>query len=155
LLRWIAEGLQTDEINERGATFDPPICVSRAHVDYYRRTRKIEIEEIKATDEHKALNEGLALKSIRVAKLKKLAALCGADIFGDSLWVDRVKMIGSGNAQRVVNYEEFNKAECDVYRGLLDDIARELGGRVRKQEVDVTSGGEPIRVIGGVNLDEL
>jgi len=28
-------------------------------------------------------------------------------------------------------------------------------GYVQKQEVDVTSAGEPIRIIGGVNLDEL
>jgi hypothetical protein len=45
------------------------------------------------------------------------------------LWTDQVKMIGSGPFAKEVDYEEFNTAEVTQYRGVLDDIAKELGHR--------------------------
>lgn len=129
LLTWISEGLQTDEINLRAAVFDPPFEVSRQQVDWYRSTRAKSIAAMSAVAEHDALTTGLALKSERVRKLQQLATLMEADIFGGFLWTDQVKMIGSGPFSKEVDYEEFNTAEVQQYRGTLDDIAKEVGDR--------------------------
>lgn len=129
LLKWISEGLQSDEINDRAAVFDVPFEVSRQQVDGYRDRRAIEIAAIRRAGEYDALTEGLATKAARVQKLQQLAALMEQDIFGGFLWTDQVKMIGSGPFAKEVEYEEFNTAEVTQYRGVLDDIAKEVGDR--------------------------
>ena len=129
LLGWISEGLQTDEINARAATEEPPFSVSRQLVDWHRKHRAIDIKAIIAAGEHDALTTGLALKDVRVRKLQQLAALMEGDIFGGLLWTDQVKMIGSGPFSKEVEYEEFNTAEVQQYRATLDDIAKEMGHR--------------------------
>ena len=144
VIRWIAEGLQSDEINERGADFIPPFSVSRQQAGYYRKTRAADIKALIAAGEQDALTEGLAKKAERVKKLKQLASLLERDLFGGSLWLDQVKGVGSGDAAMIVDYEEFNKAEVDAYRGILDDIAKETGGRVQKQEVSGPDGEAPV-----------
>jgi len=142
VLKWIAEGLQSDEINARAAQFDPAFTVSRQQVDYFRKTRKLDLEAIRAISEKTALVEGYAVKEHRVYKLSLLAAMMEKDLFGGFLWTDQVKGVGSGDIAEIVEYEEFNKAEVDSYRGTLDDIAKEIRGRVQKQ--DITSGGDKI-----------
>ena len=134
MIKWIAAGLQSDEINGRAAEFIPPFSVFRQQVDYYRSTRDADIKAMVAAGEQEALSEGLALKAERVKKLKQVAALMERDLFGGFLWLDQVKGVGSGDIAKIVDYEEFNKAEVDAYRGILDDIAKELGHRVNKQE---------------------
>lgn len=142
VLKWIAEGLQTDEINERADSFSPPFSVSRQQVDYYRDTREQDIKAIRAISEKSALVEGYALKEHRVYKLSILASLMEKDIFGGFLWVDDVKGVGAGDVAEVVDFEQFNSAEVIQYRGVLDDIAKEVGGRSQKidlQKLDLTS----------------
>ena len=134
LLEWIAEGLRSDEINERASQHEP-FCVSRAQVDYYRRTRRVAIETIKKSGEHEALTTGLAKKAARVEKLKQLAALLEEDLFGDLLWLPQVKGVGSGSAAQIVDYVEFNRGEIEAYRGVLDDIAKEVGHRTSKMDM--------------------
>lgn len=134
VLKWIVEGLRSDEINERAASFVPPFSVSRGQVDYYRRTRKADIAALVQAGEQEALSEGLALVGERVRKLKQLAALLARDLFGGFIWTDQVKSIGSGPLSEKVEYEEFNSAEVIQYRGILDDIAKETGGRAQKTE---------------------
>lgn len=129
LLTWIAEGLQSDEINQRAAVFDLPFNVSRQQVDGYRDRRQIEITAIQQAGEHTALTTGLALKSERVWKLQQLALLMEKDLFGGFLWTEQTKMIGSGPFSKEIDYEEFNSAEVQQYRGTLDDIAKEMGHR--------------------------
>jgi len=154
VLTWIVEGVQSDEINVRAASFDPPFSVSRQQVDYYRKARKIDIDAIKSIDEKNALVSGYALKEHRVFKLSILAALMEKDLFGGFIWTDQVKGVGSGDIAEIVDYEEFNAAEITQYRGVLDDIAKETGGRVQKQ--DVTSGGEPLKIIRiGIDTDKV
>ena len=135
VIRWIAEGLQSDEINDLAAEFVPPFSVSRAQVRYYRKTRDADIKAIVAAGEQDALTEGLARRGERVKRLKQLAALMERDLFGGFLWLDQVKGVGSGDIAQIVDYEEFNKSEVDAYRGILDDIAKETGGRVQRQEI--------------------
>lgn len=138
LLSWIAEGLQSDEINERAVVFDPPFAVSRPQIAYYRKTRQADIEAITRAAELDALTQGLALKEVRVSKLQQLAALMERDLLGGFLWTDQVKSIGSGESQQVVEFEAFNGAEVAAYRGVLDDIAKEVGGRAEKHDTTLT-----------------
>lgn len=146
VIAWLAAGYRSDEINKRAADYDPPFEVSRRQVAYYRRTRDIDIKKIEAADEHKALNTGLALVSERVKKLKKLAQLLEDDIFGELLWTDNVKGIGSGPNSMIVDYEEFNAAEVAAYRGVLDDIASELGHR-QTDTLQVNVDNRQIKVV--------
>jgi hypothetical protein len=135
-LTWIAEGAQTDEINARAAEFDPPFRVDRQQVDYYRKTRRVDLDAIRQVSEKNALIEGYALKEHRVYKLSLLAALMERDLFGGFLWTEQVKGVGSGDIAEIVDYEEFNAGEVVQYRGVLDDIAKETGGRVQKTDVN-------------------
>lgn len=145
LLEWISEGLQSDEINARAAVFDPPFDVSRQQVDWYRSTREKNIAALTAVGEYDALTAGLAIRSERVRKLQQLAALMEKDLFGGFLWTDQVKSLGSGEFMEIVDYEEFNTAEVQQYRGVLDDIAKEMGER--KAGVELTGkNGNPIDV---------
>ncbi|HMN12574.1 MAG TPA: hypothetical protein PKD55_09650 [Bellilinea sp.] len=132
MLEWVAAGLQTDEINARAAEFKPPFSVSNQQVNYYRKSRAIDLEAIKSIDETNALVTGYALKEVRVAKLATLAALLEKDLLGGFLWTENAKTIGAGVLAEVYEYEEFNKGEVDAYRGILDDIAKEMGDRKEK-----------------------
>lgn len=149
LIEWIAAGLRSNEINDRAGEFDPPFAVSRRTVTHYRSTRKIDIDRIIAEGEDDALTAGLALRSERVKKLKALALRLERDLFGDPgqdyIWTNQVKGVGSGLAAEVVEYEEFNSAEIAQYRAILDDIAREVGDRVQRQEHSGLDG-DPIVV---------
>lgn len=140
VLEWVAAGLQTDEINKRAAEFEQPFDVSRQQVDYYRKTRDADIKAIRSVSETKALVEGFALKEHRVYKLSILASLLEKDLFCGFIWTDQVKGVGSGDIAEIVDYEEFNASEIIQYRGLLDDIAKEMGGRVQKSEVSGADG---------------
>ena len=141
MLAWIAEGLRSDEINARAATITEPFSIDRRQVDYYRRTRKADLEAISKIGETTALIEGFALKEHRVYKLSILAALMEKDIMGGFLWTDQVKGVGSGDIAEIVDYEEFNAAEVIQYRGVLDDIAKETGGRAIRNEHTGAEGG--------------
>lgn len=132
LLEWVAAGLETGEINLKAGELNPPFSVSRAQVDYYRKTRKVDLQEMLKDEQFDALTSGLAQKAERVKRLQLLAALMEEDLFGGVLWNEDVKMIGSGEYQERVEFERFNSAEVDQYRGVLDDIAKEMGDRKDK-----------------------
>jgi hypothetical protein len=146
LLAWIAEGLTSDEVNNRASLLDDPFEVSRQQVDHYRKTRKVQISEILQQSEHEALNAGLAKKSDRVSLLKRLAAHLTEDLFERKLfWTDMVKGIGSKEDFERIEYEEFNAAEVAQLRGVLDDIAKEVGDR--KAGMDLNHDGEVTIVV--------
>ena len=140
LLQWVAEGLLSDEINKRAIEFADPFQVSPRVVCFYRKTRQVDIARLLAEGEHEALTTGLAKKSERVRKLKVLALRLEEDLFGDGkddlIWTDQVKGVGSGDIAMIVDYEEFNTAELVQYRGILDDIAKEIGDRTQKADID-------------------
>lgn len=142
LAEWIAEGLTSDEINSRAVEFDPKFEVSRQQVDYYRNKYSVKIDKLREEAEFEALNEGLAKTSERVALLKRLANKMIEDLFDDDLlWTDEVKGIGSGDIAQIVNYEEFNASEVRELRAVLDDIAKEVGGRVQKIDQKTEQSG--------------
>lgn len=131
LLSWIAEGLETDEINQRAAKYKPKFKVTRQQVDHYRKTRRQNIQEIKQTGELTALQSGLAKVEARVQLLQDLADLLRTDIFeGQKLWLDQQKSVGMST----FSYQEFNASEVAQLRAVLDDIAQELGERGKTLE---------------------
>lgn len=94
-----------------------------------------------------ALETGLALDHERVVALKRLAARLLAELEDDGrLWVQDAKWIGSGAFGERVDIERFNAAEVAELRGLLDDIAREKGERVKRHEHSGRDGA-PIPVL--------
>lgn len=129
VIAWIAEGLETGEINERAAKFKPAFEVTPALVDYYRKTREADLKTLQMSSTFDALSSGLAIKNERVRRLQQLADLMWKDITGGFLWLDQVKALGSGEYMETYDYEEFNTAEVKEFRGVLDDIAKELGQR--------------------------
>lgn len=54
-----------------------------------------------------------------------------------NLWVADVKSIGSGEFAERVDIERFNSALVEQYRKVLEDIAKETGGRVQKQDIRI------------------
>lgn len=104
----------------------------------------------KTAESEAILNFGLAHSHERVRKLYRLAALLEAQIYerglyGDlhNLWVPDVKSIGSGEFAERVDIERFNSALLEQYRKVLEDIAKETGGRVIR--TDVTSDNKPLK----------
>ena len=136
LLEWISEGLQTDEINLRAAALKKnPFNVSRQQVDFYRKTRRVDILAIKQVDENNALTTGLSIAEERVKRLQALAELMWKDLTGGFLWLDDVKGVGSGINSEIVDFEKFNSGELAEFRATLEDIAKETGGRAVKQDI--------------------
>ncbi len=92
------------------------------------------MEQVSGEIESDALKSGLALKANRIAALQDLAELLAADILGDNLWTSDVKSAGGV----MVDIERFNSAEVEQFRGVLDDIAKEMGDR----KTNVQHGGD-------------
>ena len=113
----------------------------------------VDIEELRSKAEFEALNTGLAKTSDRVKLLKRIAEKLEKDLFEDDLfWTDEVKGVGSGPIAQIVDYEEFNSAEVAQLRGVLDDIAKETGGRVQKIDQKTEHSGE-VAVIDNDRFD--
>lgn len=142
VIQCVGEGLETGEINKLAAKFKPPFKVTRQQVDYYRKTREVQLTKIKDASETSALKTGLSLKENRVKILHDLADLLCKDLFENNMmWLDQAKGIGSGPTWEKYEYQEFNAAEIAQLRAVLDDIAAEVGERVKKQEITGKDGG--------------
>lgn len=112
--------------------------------------------------------DGLALDFERVRKLKRLADFLEKQIYelieerasalvmNDAgelerqavtderygrVWLKDVKGIGQGENFERVEIVRFNQAILSEFRAVLDDIAKETGGRVQKQEHSGPGGG--------------
>ena len=102
--------------------------------------QKLEDEKNQRRDE--IMESGLALAHERVVKLKWLGAFLedqileqGEDGNYHNVWLPDVKQIGSGKFAERVDIERFNAALISEYRSMLDDLAKETGGRIHKQEL--------------------
>jgi len=105
-----------------------------------------------------AMKHGLALDYERVNSLKELAVFLEEQIYEQGIggryhnvWLPDVKAVDG------VKYdiERFNTGILQQYRGTLDDLAKETGGRVNKTELSGADGGAVQFVqIGGINVDE-
>jgi hypothetical protein len=124
-------------------------------------------EARKNAEREAVMGYGLALDYERVNKLFRLADFLEGQIYEKgapdpvtgyepyhNVWVPDVKSIGGGEFAERVDIERFNSALLAEYRATLDDIAKEVGGRVKK--ADVTSGGKAIPIIvTKMDIDEL
>ena len=145
-MSWIGEGLETDEINVRAAKWNPHFKVTRTQVDHYRKTRKVDLEGIRENGEFDALTTGLSQREKRVERLQKLADLLIKDLFeNDLLWTNEVKGIGGADNFERIDYKLFNTAEVAQLRGVLEDIAHEMGDR--RPGVDLKVNDITIKVI--------
>lgn len=110
-------------------------------------------ERRKTKAHRRAMQTGLALDYRRVEKLRDLAGFLWEQIFErgasgkyHNVWVPDVKSVGSGDSVEIVDIERFNSAIIREFRETLDDIAKETGGRVKKQEISGPDD-EPIRIV--------
>ncbi|GIK36555.1 MAG: hypothetical protein BroJett011_03880 [Chloroflexota bacterium] len=105
-----------------------------------------EIERQKNDYVQQVMKSGLALAHERVNQLKRLtesllAELCEINEAGqvtsfkrDALWLKDAKQIGRGEDAERFDLVHFNSPGLDQLRGLLDDLARETGGRRQKRD---------------------
>jgi hypothetical protein len=146
LLKLVGEGLKTREINRRAAKHKPPFQVSRAQVDYYRKTREVTLQTITDESESSALREGYALKTERVESLKIIAQKLFADLTragGAGLWLPKKKALGTGELMQIVEHLDFNAGELGAFLRVLDEIAKETLDRTyQRREVPVGDDDE-------------
>jgi hypothetical protein len=118
---------------------------------WQQRLQDIADREVKEAEEREAahireiLESGYALPHERVALLKRLIEPLVADLSGDRRWLKDFKWIGGGESGEKVEIERFNAAEFDQLRGLLDDIAKEKGERIKRTEL-TGKDGQPLEV---------
>jgi hypothetical protein len=122
LLTWLAADYDSRLITLWFKERDWPE-LSRDTLSYYRTKHGIDIEKMRAERKESALNTGLALKEERVKRLTEHA---------DTL--EAIKWIPDPKTGKLHNEK--------AWRETVADIAAETGGR--KQNIDVTSGGEKI-----------
>lgn len=125
---------------ERAAEYDLAMCeVSQAGI------------------EKEALT-GVARPANRIQRLKKIFEDLSHMIYEENedfeinhpgrrpfLWLKEVKIIGSGVAAREITTYRYNTAIVGDFRGLLDDLSKETGGR--RAQLDVTSAGQGITLV--------
>lgn len=119
-----------------------------------------ELERQKNENRREVMESGLALDFERVSELKHLGIFLieqiyeqGKDGVYHNVWLPDVKQIGSGDQAERVDIERFNAAIISELRGVLDDLAKETGGRIAKQEITGAGGGDiVIKVSGGDDI---
>lgn len=101
-------------------------------------------EARKNAERESILGYGLALTYERVRKLVRLAEFLEGQIYeqGESglfhnVWLPDTKSIGFGKTAKEIEIERFNSPIFEQYRKVMEDIAKETGGRVQKQETTV------------------
>lgn len=111
-----------------------------------------QLEADKNTRRKEIMESGLALDYERTWELKELAAFLKGQLYekGDegvyhNVWMPDVKQIGSGDFAERVDLERFNGAIFEQYRGTLDDLAKETGGRKQRSELTGANSG-PIEI---------
>jgi hypothetical protein len=102
--------------------------------------------EAVAKRRREVMEQGLANDFERVIELKRLAKLLKRQIYEEdelhphiypNLWLEDVKQIGAGPSAEKVSIYRYNSPLVDDFRGVLDDLAKETGGRKLRQEVDL------------------
>ncbi len=106
-------------------------------------------DERKTEERNRVMGKGLALDYERVKRLMRLADFIEGQLYQQSekgdyhnVWLPDVKQIGSGPEAERVDIERFNAAIISEYRSALDDLAKETGGRIKKQEIAGKDGGD-------------
>lgn len=94
-----------------------------------------EAEQQKNEYTRQVMQSGLALAHERVNRLKTMAELLELEILKRddgryfNIWLPDVKQIGAGEFAERVDIVRFNASIFEQWRGMLDDLAKETGGR--------------------------
>lgn len=97
-----------------------------------------EVTAAEAARVREIMGSGFAVPHERVTVLKEIADALLTDLRDpEKRWLRDVKGIGMGENWTEVNVLRFNSAELEQLRGLLDDIAKETGGRPKTIRLDV------------------
>ena len=100
-----------------------------------------DLEGIKNSTAQEVLSTGLSLSHERIVKLKVLAEKLEEEIHEEeNLWLEDWKILGRGREAKIVKVFRFNSQLVDQYRRTMEDIAKETGGRVSKQELTGADG---------------
>lgn len=107
-----------------------------------------QLEAAKNARRAEIMASGLALDYERVIELKDLTAFLKTQLYEQgeagayhNVWLPDVKQIGSGDSAERVDIVRFNGAIFEQYRGALDDLAKETGGRKQRSELTGANGG--------------
>jgi hypothetical protein len=112
------------------------------HLQEEQEQRAAVLREIEAAEIERILTSDYARKEKRVAGLAKMAHVL------ENSFIDP--------DTQEINYKFLNPDKVREYRGCLDDIAKELGHRVKESRVTGKDGG-PIEIItswGGGQLED-
>lgn len=114
-----------------------------------------EASDAEAAYRRSIMEAGFGLAHERVRALKTLAESLLAELTADGdanrRWIKEPKGIGGGDNFKEIEVERFNSQEVEQLRGLLDDIAKETGGRVTKAETTLKGDSRsPIRIINPI-----
>lgn len=96
-------------------------------------------EEAIAEERKRVLRSEYALMHKRVELLnRKVKQLVDITDDEETIWLDDVKSVGSGPGAERVDLKTFNADAFKELREYLDDIAAEMGERIKKKELSVT-----------------
>ena len=117
---WVAAGHSNREIIRLAAEYDPPFAVKGANISKnFRKPVAEKVREIREEKSDDAIRSGLATKEERIRMLEKTAQYL----------FERIDKIPLMQLQTVPSY-------ANAMRGCLDDIAKELGQRNTKVDVN-------------------
>ena len=111
------------------------------------------VEQAERDRVREVLETGFGVAHERVRVLKELGEILIGEL-RDPLrrWVREPKWLGSRENGEMVEIERFNAAEVEQFRGILDDIAKEIGGRKFKAELTGKDGGA-IETAGEIRIE--
>ena len=117
---WVAAGKSNREIIRLAAEHEPPFKVNGANISKtFRKPVREKVEKIREKKEEDVLRSGLAVKEERIRMLEETAQYLFSEI----------RKIPAARANLVPGY-------VNGMRGCLDDIAKELGQRSNKIDVN-------------------
>lgn len=128
-------------------------------IDYYAKKYAEKIAIAQAEYDARFIDRGLRSRHKRIEKLEALADNLEYEMsdragelrgVSSGLWTRDVKSVGNNP----VELEVFASGIVSQYRATLDDIAKELGHRVSKNEISGPNG-EPLKAYINVDTDKV
>jgi hypothetical protein len=115
----------------------------QGRVDRAAAVSIVSVEQAAADERERLLTSGYAQQHERIGALNQLATALMGSLFsasGDALLTRTERMTLKDGV--VIEREVFRKPELEQLRGLLDDLAKETGGRQRNVRIDGNVNGD-------------
>lgn len=113
--------------------------VTRQAIEYHWVKNRAKVEQLQAEWDARLIERGLANRAVRIARLERLAERIEDRLDLDDDDRGLYYLERKPGPMGVVEQEMFNAPMVKEWRGLLDDIAKELGHR--EKQVSVQHGG--------------